>query len=111
MHYLKINKGIWLQKGNEDILQLSNDFYLNLDALTSFCYYRLETDLTVFNTNRVLKKWENYILELSLPGHEVFKFIIHVTDDLLLQKIELLMDAIDLKIVASVNPVLSVATF
>ena len=110
MHYLKINKGVWLQKENEDILQLSNDLYLNLDSLTSFSYYRLETDLTVFNTNRILKKWENYILELSLPGLDVIKVIIHVTDDLLLQKIESLMDAIDLNIVASVQPVLSVAT-
>lgn len=103
MHYLNINKGVWLQKGSEEIIQLSNDFYLNLDALTSFSYYRLEADLTVSNTNRILKKWENYILELSLPGLEVLKFIIHVTNDLLLQKIESLQEAIDLNITYSMH--------
>ena len=96
MHYLKINKGVWLQKGSEDIIQLANDFYLNLDALTSFSYYRLENDLTVSNNTGVLKKWENYIFESSLSGLEVIRFFIHVSDDLLLQSIESLLDAIDL---------------
>lgn len=96
MHYLKINKGVWLQKGSEDIIQLTNDFYLNLAALTSFSYYRLEDDLAVSNNTSVLKKWENYILESSLSGLEVIKFFIHVSDDLLLQSIETLLDTIDL---------------
>jgi hypothetical protein len=96
VHYLKINKGVWLQKGSEDIIQLTNDFYLNLAALTSFSYYRLEDDLAVSNNTSVLKKWENYILESSLSGLEVIKFFIHVSDDLLLQSIETLLDTIDL---------------
>jgi len=96
VHFLKINKGVWLQRGSEEIIQLTTDFYLNFVALTSFSYYRLEDDLAVSNNTGVLKKWENYILESSLSGFEVIRFIIHVSDDLLLQSIETLLDTIDL---------------
>lgn len=95
MHYLKINKGVWLQKGGDDIIQLTSDFYINLKALTSFSYYRLETDFPFSNNDFVLKKWENYIFEYSLSGPAVIRFFIHLSDDLLLQSIESLLDAID----------------
>ena len=96
VHYLKINKSVWFQKGSGDVIKLTNDFYLNLEVLTAFSYYRLENDLTVSNNTGVLKKWENYIFESSLSGLEVIRFFIHVSDDLLLQSIESLLDAIDL---------------
>lgn len=95
MHYLKINKGVWFQKGSGDVILLTNDFYLNLEVLTDFSYYRLENDLAVSNNTGVLKKWENYIFESSLSALDVIRFFIHVSDDLLLQSIESMLDAID----------------
>lgn len=96
MHFLKINKGVWLNSNSGSLTQLSDDLYLNVNALSSFCFNRLEKDISgVQGIPRAdkLEKWKHYIFTITISGMEdYFSFIIPVTEDQLIKKIESLMD-------------------
>lgn len=96
MHFLKINKGVWLNSNGGSLIQLSNDLYLNVNALSSFSFNRLENDMfKVLGNPRAdkLEKWKHYIFNTTFSGiDDYFEFIIPVTEDQLIKKIESLMD-------------------
>ncbi|NLV68277.1 MAG: hypothetical protein GXY14_11465 [Spirochaetes bacterium] len=96
MHFIKLNKGIWQRTNDAYYIQLSDDLYLNVNALSSFSFNRLETDISgVQGIPRAdkLEKWKHYIFTITISGMEdYFSFIIPVTEDQLIKKIESLMD-------------------
>lgn len=100
MHFLKFNKGMWCRDFRNKVFLLAalypDGFYLNVNKLSSFAFFRLENDILQapgYSGFVRMESSKHYVFRTTFSNlYEYIDFIIPVTEDQLIKKIESIID-------------------